>query len=440
MKRHREEYSKSSQAHFLPITLADKDNYEISLFPDVKDTYRLNLHWNCSNTDVPSISINPQSGGNVKKNITLKTYKHSDSNILTTRKLLDDLQPCHSIPHTITSNSTTEEHILAKEEISSESLDENPEISNEYQEQLDSPLHHDRIHEIDSPIVHSDPLLLERDLSSLKNRITNIEMRMLSMHSMVSDVYEWVQSQKTPIVIESIHNATENSTTETPVLNGESSLLRIPNTYTPTTQVINSSSSSSSSLPASYSFFNQQTPFSDPHLSYKPLLNQLPTEYEVLELKRRSNTRRNFAAKLALRIFSEEGLMSNNSSGKCPEGTIGKLDSTKMMLIKSLVFQHWPLQETDGISQEDFWKQECMRAIDEKGRYLRFQKKSVYKRMLWKKRSGAATNIEHSNLSNLRIMPAGLFSGSSDLLDVIHTPNTSGSVNTYSVTLDNHVS
>ena len=396
MKRQREEESKPS--HLPAITLTDKDNYKLSLFADEKDTYRLNLHWTCSNNDIPSISINPHDNEKAENKLCNK------DNFVTTYKSPDTSLPCHSTPNTNTSNSLIDYPVVTKEETCSESLDEN-----EFHE--DSPLTHDRIHEVDSPIVQSNPLLLERDISSIKNRMTNIEMCIQNMHSMVSEVHEWVQSQKNQIVIESVQTATNSSTPET-LQNGDSSYLQVATT--------------ASSLPASF--------LHNSH-SHRPIV-EFPTDYEVLELKRRSNTRRNFAAKLALRIFGEEGLMLNNSSGKCPEGTIGKLDSTKMMLIKSLVFQHWPLQETEAISQEDFWKLECMRAIDEKGRYLRFQKKSFYKRMLWKKRSGVVASVEQPNFRNF--IPPALYPNNGDL-DNVHTPISSATLGTYSVTLENNL-
>lgn len=399
MKRQHEEDGKPS--HLPAITLADKDNYKLSLFTDDKDTYRLNLRWNSSNNDIPSISIHPQHLDNGKAENKLCS-KHN----FTTYKSPDTSLPCLSTPNTLASNSLIDYPAIAKEETCSESLDEN-----EFHE--DSPLLHDRIHEVDSPIVQSDPLLLERDISSIKNRITNIEMCIQNLHSMVSEVYEWVQTQKNPIVIESVQTTTTNSSTPETLQNGDSSYIQ---------QVANTANS----LPTSFLHSSH---------SHKHFV-EFPTEYEVLELKRRSNTRRNFAAKLALRIFGEEGLMLNNSSGKCPEGTIGKLDSTKMMLIKSLVFQHWPLQETEAISQEDFWKLECMRAIDEKGRYLRFQKKSLYKRMLWKKRSGVVASVDQLNFRNF--IPPTLYPSNSDL-DNAHTPTSSAPVGTYSVTLENNL-
>ena len=388
MKRRHEE---SKPSHLPTITLSDKDNYKLSLFSDDKDTYRLNLHWTCGNNDIPSICINSQDNEKTENKLCDKR------NFVTSYKSPDTSLPYHSTPNTVTSNSLIDYPAVTKEETCSESLDDN-----EFHE--DSPLIHDRIREINSPIVQSNPLLLERDISSIKNRITNIEMSVQNMHSMVSEVYEWVQSQKNPIVIESVQ--TTNSSTPEILHNGDSSYLQVATTP--------------SSLPANFLHSSH---------SHRPCV-EFPTDYEVSELKRRSNTRRNFAAKLALRIFGEEGLMLNNSSGKCPEGTIGKLDSTKMMLIKSLVFQHWPLQETEAISQEDFWKLECMRAIDEKGRYLRFQKKSLYKRMLWKKRSGVVASVEQPNFRNF--IPPTLYQSNGDL-DNIHAPGT------YSVTLENNL-
>ena len=411
------------------ITLADKNNYKIRLFTDDKDNSRLCLDWNCHNSEIPSIYINPppkDAASRIKRKAAHKQHtKQCTNSLIASQRTHEDSPLFLSTPHTIPCSSPGEYPVLAKEEVSSDSLEENPDgvpsAEHDFQdENFDSPLLLDTLNEADSPIANRDS-----ELSSLKNRVNNIEMRVQSMHSMVSDIFEWVQSQKTSMVVETLAGVGgATSVADTPT-NGESSYIQISSAaYSPSSHHI------TSSLATPLSFSSYSTALQGHQIAYKPILTEFPSEYEVMELKRRSNTRRNFAAKLALRIFSEEGLMLNNSSGKCPEGTIGKLDSTKMMLIKGLVFQHWPLLETEGISQDDFWKQECMRAIDEKGRYLRFQKKSVYKRMLYKKRSGTAANVEHSQYGNLSLVAQGLLSGHGELLD---------SGPTYSLTLDNSI-
>ena len=447
MKRLRKGNQQPNPASLPAITLDDKDNYKIRLFTDDKDTYSLSLDWNCHNSEIPSICINPQSKSassiphqsrSIKKKYVHKQYtKHNTSSLIASQRTHEDSPLFLSTPNTIPCTSPSECPILTKEEVSSDSLEDNPEgvpgAEHDFQdEHLDSPLILDTLNEVDSPIIDGDSVLIGRELSSLKNRVTNIEMRVQSMHSMISDIFEWVQAQKTSMVVETLPAVGASSVADTPT-NGEASFIQISNTYSPSSHPI-----TSSSLATPLSFSSYSTVLPGHHIAYKPILAEFPSEYEVMELKRRSNTRRNFAAKLALRIYSEEGLMLNNSSGKCPEGTIGKLDSTKMMLIKGLVFQHWPLLEAEGISQDDFWKQECMRAIDEKGRYLRFQKKSVYKRMLYKKRSGTVANVEHSHYGNLSIVPPGLFSGHGELLDTSHVgPNLP--VSAYSITLDNTI-
>ena len=437
MKRSREQQQQPNATSLPAITLADKDNYKIKLFTDDRDTYRLSLDWNCHNSEIPSICINPQPrdmpsspnrSQSIKKKTVHKQYTKHISNSLTMSHRTHEGSPLYlSTPHTMPCTSPSDFPILPKGEVSSDSLEEVPGAEQDFQD--DSPLILHTLNEEDSPVTHGESVPMDRELSALKNRVTNIEMQVQSMHSMISDIYEWVQSQKTSMVVDTLPTVGNSSAAETPT-NGEASFVHVANTYSPSSHHI------SSSLPAPLSFSSYSAALPNHQFAYKPIISEFPSEYEVMELKRRSNTRRNFAAKLALRIFSEEGLMLNNSSGKCPEGTIGKLDSTKMMLIKGLVFQHWPLLETEGISQDDFWKQECMRAIDEKGRYLRFQKKSVYKRMLYKKRSGANEPPHYGNLS---IMPPGLFSGHGELLDTSQSSAMNCPVSTYSVTLGSSI-
>ena len=420
------------------ITLADKNNYKISLFTDSKkDTHRLSLDWSCNNSDIPSISINPQSeisqttDNSKKRN---KNFPVNSTSLLLPPplKYQGDPPPFHSAPNSMACSSPAESQVLApKEEASSESCDGiHGELNDFQQEHLDSPSTPDVINGGDFPVNDSsNSIFMNEELSSLKSRVTNIEMRVQSMYTMITEIHEWVRCQKGSILVEAMSAApnTSNTAAETPISNnGE-----LTNPYSPSSQPI-----TLPSLAGPLAIPNFQS-VSNLHSAYKPIANEYPSEFEVMELKRRSNTRRNFAAKLAMRIFGEEGLMMNNSSGKCPEGTIGKLDSTKMLLIKSLVFQHWPLLESEGISTEDFWKQECLRAIDEKGRYLRFQKKNVYKRMLWKKRTGVSGYLEQP-----QFVPTNIFPGNGELVNANQSQSQSSSatcpITTYSVTLENN--
>lgn len=80
----------------------------------------------------------------------------------------------------------------------------------------------------------------------------------------------------------------------------------------------------------------------------------------IMKLRSKSCSRRNFAAKLVEVLFDKETRSRSNVAGK-----LGKLKLNPILIeyIKSLVFQHFPLEEDE--TQETEWAR-CVVAIDEK--------------------------------------------------------------------------
>ena len=81
----------------------------------------------------------------------------------------------------------------------------------------------------------------------------------------------------------------------------------------------------------------------------------------IRRIRRKSCSRKNFAAKLVEVTFDKDTRSRSNVAGK-----LGKL-KLKIEYVKSLVFQHFPLEENE--KQETEWPL-CVVAIDEKNRRL----------------------------------------------------------------------
>ena len=90
----------------------------------------------------------------------------------------------------------------------------------------------------------------------------------------------------------------------------------------------------------------------------------------ITRLRIKSCSRKNFAVKLNEVTFDKESRSRSNVAGK-----FGKLKLNPILIkyIKSLVFQHYPLEE--GEKQEIEWAQ-CVVAINEKNRRLNKAKTS----------------------------------------------------------------
>jgi len=84
----------------------------------------------------------------------------------------------------------------------------------------------------------------------------------------------------------------------------------------------------------------------------------------VRRLRKKSCSRRNFAAKLVEVLFDKDIRKTSNVAGKWGKR---KLNPILIQYIKSLSFQHFPLEE--GETQNTEWAR-CVVAIDEKNRRL----------------------------------------------------------------------
>jgi len=82
----------------------------------------------------------------------------------------------------------------------------------------------------------------------------------------------------------------------------------------------------------------------------------------VSQVKSVANSRKNFSARIAKLVFSENERRVSNCSGKKGKN---KLDSTKLGLIRKLTYYEYPL--IPGVDEDVDWKN-CIRAIDEVNR------------------------------------------------------------------------
>lgn len=377
-------------SQFPIITLSDENKYQLRLYPNNSDSkFILDLKWS-SDATIPTIQIGQHQDLLQQQHIDGSSTPDSEECQMSYSKrvkISNDQEQFHNHFSTVISKDTLPLLRLTHSK-QPPSDTANPKcLLNESSAQLATDPHDsfDSLLEIPrAPLrtTASSTTVLNTDKNTngaLEARLDKLENVVMDIHNMLQDIhttyYMKKESECDPQLQLTDHNEGVQPDLETVIHFAQSHSPISSNMYS-VPQMPNNCSGIINSM----------------HID-------IPDETQVIELKRRSNTRRNFAAKLALRIFTEEGLMLNNSSGKCPEGTIGKLDSTKMQLIKSLVFQHWPVCESEGITEDDFWKQECMRAIDEKGRYLRFQKKSTYKKMLRKRGIDGHTPTDNSQMT-----------------------------------------
>lgn len=88
---------------------------------------------------------------------------------------------------------------------------------------------------------------------------------------------------------------------------------------------------------------------------------------ELLKMKAKASSRRNFALKQAERMFSFEERLTSNCLGKRGKK---QLDEKKLETIRENTFKLCPLEShEDGVKA---WR-ECRKAIDEGGRQLNFK-------------------------------------------------------------------
>ena len=110
-----------------------------------------------------------------------------------------------------------------------------------------------------------------------------------------------------------------------------------------------------------------------PNPQQPSLLLELTPE-AIQKIRAASNPRKNFAANLVLKCFTEEVLKTSNVNGR--KGKM-QLDPSKISSIRRVVYSQWPLKP--GASEEKDWTGKCTKAIDERNRRLN-RKKSKHKK------------------------------------------------------------
>ena len=94
----------------------------------------------------------------------------------------------------------------------------------------------------------------------------------------------------------------------------------------------------------------------------------LMTPSDLMQLYQQSCSRMNMAAKLSVKLFDEQTRLTHNVSGRGKP----KLDSAIIEYIKLQCFDFFPCKSSENMEKE--WS-ECVKAIDEKSRRLKKQKK-----------------------------------------------------------------
>ena len=87
----------------------------------------------------------------------------------------------------------------------------------------------------------------------------------------------------------------------------------------------------------------------------------------ILQLRRRSASRKNFASLISRDIFTEQERLTCNVNGQGKP----KLDEKRIAYVKKVTLQFWPLIHTENIEKE--WA-ECVIAIDEANRRMKRNK------------------------------------------------------------------
>lgn len=90
----------------------------------------------------------------------------------------------------------------------------------------------------------------------------------------------------------------------------------------------------------------------------------------VRVLKSEANSRKNFAAILVDKVFTDAEKSASNCSGARGKS---RLDPGRLNAVRSLVYDHFPMKQ--GENEDQDWRKECIKAIDEK---LRRKRKEVH--------------------------------------------------------------
>ena len=117
-------------------------------------------------------------------------------------------------------------------------------------------------------------------------------------------------------------------------------------------------------------------------LSLPPVLKKMRTRRDdsletvglspnfVRVLKSEANSRKNFAAILVDKAFTDAEKSGSNCSGVRGKS---RLDPGRLNAVRSLVYEHFPMKQ--GENEDQDWRKECIKAIDEK---LRRKRKEVH--------------------------------------------------------------
>ena len=100
---------------------------------------------------------------------------------------------------------------------------------------------------------------------------------------------------------------------------------------------------------------------STPHPHFESAIGL--TKLEVEMIFKESSSRKNFAARLTKRAFTEEERKRSNCHGKRGKD---RLDPTRLGIVRRLTYYYYPLKQ--GQSEESDWLKECVKAIDEVNR------------------------------------------------------------------------
>lgn len=97
-------------------------------------------------------------------------------------------------------------------------------------------------------------------------------------------------------------------------------------------------------------------------------VSSLMTQTDLMQLYQQSCSRMNMAAKMSVRLFDEETRLTHNVSGRGKP----KLNPKIIEFIRLQCFDFFPCKSSDNMERE--WS-ECVKAIDEKSRRLKKQRK-----------------------------------------------------------------
>ena len=190
---------------------------------------------------------------------------------------------------------------------------------------------------------------------TVMNKLTDIETQLKSEQT-TSFHPNWDELTEDVALQMSFDNHSTPVTAPVPI-DRPAPQLPIPQLPTPVPILPPSTLASSSNFPSAY------TPPIPLHFAApSPAVLLGLSDTAVSQVKSVANSRKNFSARIAKLVFSENERRISNCSGKKGKN---KLDSTKLGLVRKLTYYEYPLNP--GIDEDADWKN-CIRAIDEVNR------------------------------------------------------------------------